>query len=150
MKDDFIIDENVILNVYRGKDEHNHSAIKERRFMYCLLDSDKKLVSTPKIQSYYYHINKIILKEKGFMDVGFLKYFFDRLRDSNKSPIVEGLKPNSKYIKEGDDEFVCLAIHRDGNLVTKDSRMKSEIEQEGLQDQVKYYSVSDAIPLVCT
>jgi hypothetical protein len=150
MRDDFIVDENVILNAYRGTDDKKQRAIKERAFMYCLLNGDKKLVSTPKIQSYYYRINKVILEEKEFMDAGILKFFFDRLRDTDKSPIVEGLKPRYKHIKEGDDEFVCLSIHRDGNLVTRDYRMRDEIKSEGLEDQVKYYDVSVAIPLVCT
>jgi len=150
MKDDFIVDENVILNAYRGIDQKGIPALKEKKFMSFLLDGDKKLVTTPKIQKFYYRINKVILEEEAFMDAGILKFFFDRLRDPDKSPIIDGLKPNYKYIKDGDDEFVCLSLFRDGNLVTKDARMKDEIEKEGLKDQVKYYDVSDAIPLICT
>ena len=148
MSSEFIIDENIVYNTWRGKDAKDNVAIKERTFMYLFLSSDKLLAMTPYIQKQYSKISKTVLSDQQYMDAGFIPMFMQRLLDTTKSHIYDGLKPDYEYIKKGDDEFVCLAITRDGNLVTVDKRLLDEIKNEGLEGKVKYYDVPDAIPLL--
>ena len=56
--------------------------------------------------------------------------------------------PKYKYVKKGDDEFVCVAIFVHGNLVTKDVRLRSEIEKERLMDEINFCEVSEALGLL--
>jgi len=149
MKNSFIIDENVLLNARRGINDEGKIASSERIFLYGFFESDNKLPHTPNIRKKYYKISKAVLKDNKYQDIGIMKWFFQRLINSDLCPMVEGLKiPNYRFIKSGDDEFVCLAIFCNGNLVSVDRRLKEEIEKEGLDDKVKYVYVKDAISLL--
>ena len=148
MQNEYVIDENVIYDAWRGKDSQKRKAIPERTFVYSFLNSDERLAMTPYIQMQYYGISKQTLSDQQFMDAGIIPMFMERMVDENKSRVYDGLKPNYKHIKEGDDEFVCVSIHVDGNLVTKDGRLKNEIIDEGLENKVNYYDVSDALSLL--
>lgn len=148
MKDNFIIDENVIYDAWRGKDNDGKNAISDRTFVYSFLDSDKKLIMTPFIQGRYFYISKTILKDTQYMDPAIIPWFMQRVLDGTKSQVYDGLKPKFKYIKQGDDEFVIVTIHVDGHLVTKDGRLEKEIEKEGLKGKINFFDVSAAIPLI--
>jgi len=149
MKDDFIIDENIVINAWSGENAEGKRAHSERIFLNAFIPSDKKLVSTPNILSKYRRIEKMNLKDDKYEDVGIRKWFLDRLIDKNRCPVVGGLKvPNYKHVKDDDSEFVYLAITRDGNLITVDKRMWQEIKDEKLEKNVKYFDVVKAIPLI--
>jgi len=116
MKDDFIIDENIVINAWRGTNAQDQRAHSERIFLNAFIPSDKKLLSTINIQSKYRQLENVQLKNKKYEDVGIKKWFLDRLLDSEKCPIIDGLKiPKYKHVKDDDAEFVYLAI-QDGQL----------------------------------
>ena len=149
MNENFIIDENILLNARRGTDEDGNIASNERIFMYCFFKSSKKLPHTLNIRNQYYKIGKVGLNDITYQDVGLMKWFYQRLVNSDLCPIIDGLKiPKYKFIKSGDDEYVYLAIFRDGVLVSVDKRLQTEIEKEGLKNKVKCTPVKDALSLV--
>lgn len=149
MKDDFVIDENVVINAWSGINAQDQRAYSERIFLNAFIPSDKKLLSTTNIQSKYRQLESAQLENKKYEDVGIKKWFLDRLLDSEKCPIIDGLKiPKYKHVKDDDAEFVYLAITRDGNLITVDKRMWQEIKDEKLEKNVKYFDVVKAIPLI--
>jgi len=151
MEDDYVLDENIIINAWRGIDANKQRAHDERAFLNLFIPSDKKLLCTINIQSKYRKLENTKLKNAIYEDAGIKKWFLDRLLDSERCPIVDGLKvPNYKYVKDDDAEFVYLAITRDGNLVTVDKRMWDEIKKDKLDTKVKYLDVVNAIPLVIT
>ena len=131
MKDDFVIDENIVINAWRGTDAQKKRAYNERIFLNAFIPSDKKLLSTVNIHSKYRKLEKAILKDNRFEDAGIKKWFLDRLLDSEKCPIIDGLKiPKYKHVKDDDAEFVYLAITKEGSLITVDKRMWDEIKDE--------------------
>lgn len=147
MNDDFIIDENILFNARRGIDENGKRTLDERIFMYNFFQSDKKLPHTPNIRNQYYRIGQTEVEDETYQDAGLMKWFYQRLVDGNLCPVIEGLSiPKYRFIKPGDDEFVYLAIVREGNLVTADRSLEDEIKKEGLK--VKYVFAKDAISLV--
>lgn len=149
MHDDFIIDENIVINAWRGQNAVKQRAYHEKNFLIFFIPSDKKLWSTENILSKYRKLENAELDDKKYEDVGIKKWFLDRLIDSNRCPVVDGLKiPKYKYVKDDDAEFVYLAIIKEGNLVSVDKRMKDEIHDDGLDSKVKYFDIVDAIPLV--
>ena len=149
MKDDFIIDENIVINAWRGTNAKQQRAHHERIFLNAFIPSDKKLVSTVTILSKYRKIENEKLKDPKYEDVGIKKWFLDRLLNPEKCLVVDGLKiPTYNHVKDDDAEFVYLAIIRDGNLITVDKRMWDEIKDDGLDSKIKYFDVADSIPLV--
>lgn len=149
MNDDFVIDENIIINAWSGMNAKKEKAHNERIFLNAFIPSDKKLLSTINIDSKYKRIGKMDLKDDKWEDAGIRKWFLDRLLDQEKCPIIEGIEiPKYKHVKDDDSEFVYLAIAKDGNLITADKRMHEEIQKEGLENKVKYYDVKDSISLV--
>lgn len=149
MKDDFVIDENIVINAWRGEDAAHQRAHNERIFLHAFIPTEKKLHCTVSIQTKYRKIETMKLKTEKYVDAGIKKWFLDRLLNPQLCPIVDGLKiPKYKHIKDDDAEFVHLAITKDGNLITVDKRMKDEIHDEGLDDDVKYFDVADSISLI--
>jgi len=149
MKDDFIVDENIVINAWRGENDAKQRAYDERMFLLAFIPSNKKLLSTETILSKYRQLEDVKLKNTKYEDVGIKKWFLDRLIDSNRCPVSDGLKiPKYNHVKDDDAEFVYLAITKDGNLITVDRRMKDEIHDDGLDSQVKYFDIADAINLV--
>lgn len=148
MTDNFVIDENILYDAWRGKDNNGRKIFTDRAFVYSFLDSDKKLAMTPFIRDRYYFVSEQTLGDKEFVDVTIIPSFMQRVADGGKTNLCTGLTPNYTHIKQGDDEFVCVSIFVDGNLVTKDGRLKKEIEEEGLKDQVNLCDVSQAISLI--
>ena len=153
MKDDFVIDENIVINAWRGTNAKNERSYSEKSFLNFFIPSSKKLLITINILAKYRKLTHTTLKDTRNEDVGVKKWFLERLLDSEKCPIVEGLKiPNYKHIKDDDAEFVYLAITKDGHLVTVDKRMwdeiKDEIKDDNLDPKIKYVNVKDAISLV--
>ena len=151
MINDFVIDENVVINAWGGINAQGKKAYSEKIFLTAFIPSDKKLLCTINIQSKYRKLENATLTNKKYEDVGIKKWFLERLLDSEKCPIIDGLKiPKYKHVKDDDAEFVYLAITKDGNLVTVDKRMWDEIKKDKLDTKVKYLDVINAIPLVIT
>ena len=145
---DFVIDENILYDAWRGKDKNGKKNFADKAFLYLFLDSDKKLAITPYIQGRYFFISNQTLGDKQFVDVTIIPSFMQRMRDGTRTNLHTGLTPKYKHIKQGDDEFVCVTIFVKGNLVTKDGRLEKEIDEEGLKNKVNFYDVAEAIPLL--
>jgi len=112
MKDDFVIDENIVINAWSGINAQDQRAYSERIFLNAFIPSDKKLLSTTNIQSKYRQLESAQLENKKYEDVGIKKWFLDRLLDSEKCPIIDGLKiPKYKHVKDDDAEFVYLNLY---------------------------------------
>ena len=148
MSDNFVIDENILYDAWRGKDKDGKKIFTDRAFIYSFLGSDKKLSMTPYIQGRYYHVSNQILGDKECVGVTIIPSFMQRMMDGTKTNLHTGLTPKYNHIKNGDDEFVCVSIFVNGNLVTKDGRLEKEIEQEGLKDKINFFDVPTATSLI--
>ncbi|MGI0064926.1 MAG: hypothetical protein ACREAL_08685 [Nitrosopumilaceae archaeon] len=130
MKEEYIIDENVIYNAWHGRKSDNTPALAEKKFLYDIFYGKQHIYISEKIRKKIIRMRKAIPKDPIDLDSFALNMFLKLIFNSERTTILTGIKTDFQGIKKCDNEFVGVALQSNGILVTADAKLKKAIEAD--------------------
>lgn len=132
---EFVVDENVVLNAVRGKNDLGKEAWAEGEFMHRLFRVPSKVFVNEAIAKKFFAMGAKIragsrpedCNNKVYKDMAAM------LKNTARVTYVEGTRVEWPGLKKCDREFVGVALQTGGVLVTSDARLRQIVKEMRLR-----------------
>lgn len=140
-----IIDENVIIDAWRGTQENGNPAFTERHFVYAFFDSLKKLAYNEEIKKKIIKLKDARFKDTKYLDNSIVPILTKLIHDSIRATPFFGISTNFKGVKKCDEHFVGVTLQSQGILVTNDQPLHDAIDKDNLVSKCTHVNPKDGI-----
>jgi len=142
----YVIDENIILNAITGEKPDCSTTLTEKIFISCFLHGHDHLFINNKIKD---KILKNMPKKISSFTKPLDNHIYPLIKklifNSSRTTIVDGIKNNFKGVKDCDTEFVGVAIQSNAILVTADSKLKTAVGEDSFASNCKCKTAEELI-----
>jgi len=125
----YAIDQNVVLDAWRGRKADKSPAIYEGKFVYGFLSSSHKLLLNSTILNKFTAFSKTPMQNDEFPDPIIVPMFMKLIFNYERTEYATETPVSQELIKKCDKHFVAVTMDKEGILVTHDEPLKDAIQK---------------------
>lgn len=141
---DYIVDENVILDAWRGKRFDSYAGA-EKQFITSFFRSAHRLAYDEEIKQKIIRMRKVTFKDNEFLDNSVVPMLTKLIHDSSRAIPYSGIKTDFQGVKKCDKHFVGVTLQSQGILVTNDEKLRKAITDDPVVSKCRHMTPEDAL-----
>ncbi len=143
---DYAIDQNVILDAWRGKKADRSSAIYEGKFVYGFLFSNHRLLLNSTIEKKFTAMKNIQMQDDEYPDPMIVPMFMKLIFADDRAEYATETPVSQELIKKCDKHYVAVTMDKNGILVTHDEPLKNAIQKHDELKSCNCINSEEALP----
>jgi len=144
---DYVIDENVILDAWRGKRFKEYAGY-EKLFLTSFFLSTHRFAFDEEIKRKIMRMRKYTFDNPEFLDSSVVPMMTKIIHDSTRAQQFQGINTNFKGVKKCDKHFVGVALQTNAILVTNDEKLHDAINDDESVSHCRHLNPKDAIDTI--